>query len=101
MVWRIIGILSMTTMLAGCGQLILAGIETAVVGVGSAFAGTGPNPPSVVHSTPDSITVWYDKDRSDPLHEEAEQLVRDHCDGPYTTQRTELRGSYTIEATCE
>jgi hypothetical protein len=97
----VIFMVSLSIMLAGCGQLILAGTETAIGGIGSVFvAKPGPNPPAVVHSTEDSITVWYDEDRSDPLHEDAEQLVREHCNGPYTIQRTELEGSFTIEATC-
>jgi len=93
MIRSVLGIASMTITLTGC---LSFGMEVPVDP--SLYS---LDPPVVVHSTPESITVWYDKDRSDPLHDQAEQLVKEHCGGPYTIQRTDLKGSHTIEATCD
>jgi hypothetical protein len=57
--------------------------------------------PEVKASTEDSITVKYRGVGPDVKHEEARQLIINHCGGPYLeTNRKELSGWKTIEATC-
>ena len=100
-------VVSMVYMMAGCADLGLA-LGTSVAAAGSEAAThsitgePGPTPPAIVHSTPDSITVWYDKKiLSDQQHEEAEQLVIEHCGKDYDVLLTELDGSFVIKATCD
>jgi len=86
----------------GCADLALWTATMAAGGTVHAISGEpGPDPPSIVHSTPDSVTVWYDrKALSEQLHGEAERLIQEHCGGPFESRRTELDGSFVIEATC-
>jgi hypothetical protein len=55
-------------------------------------------PTTVTYSTPDSITISAEQFNFD----EAESLIQEHCDGPYTfTAARPGPGPYTIEAKCE
>ena len=54
-------------------------------------------PAVVKHSTPDSITVTTGKFN----YRRASELIQNHCEGPYSEERTESDGRYLIEATCE
>jgi hypothetical protein len=93
-------------LIAGCANL---GWTTLAVGVGlggepneASYHGPAPDPPEIVISTPDSVTVWYDeKVFSEQLHEEAAQLIEDHCGGSFEFERNELDGSFVVEATCK
>ena len=100
MIRLLIACSSLPVILAGCGHLAIAATETAVVGAGSAVSTPGPNPPAVVNYTEDSITVWYDKSMFKDHHDEAEQLIRDHCGSTFEAERTELGGSFVINAKC-
>lgn len=101
-------------MLTGCtyGAPIVA--DLAGIFVGGALAGaTGqPDPepwntgknhyePIIIASNKEMIRIKYLSVGPNAEHEQAKQLMIEHCDGSYVeTSRVELRGYDTVEAEC-
>jgi hypothetical protein len=60
-----------------------------------------PMPPKVITSTDDRITVKYRSVGPDVQHDEAMQLITDHCEGSFVeTNRVNMSGWLTVEADC-
>jgi hypothetical protein len=60
-----------------------------------------PDPPRIVKSTENSITVKYTAVGANPQHKEAEQLIAEHCGGLFKGERRAHNGWYIAEATCQ
>ena len=60
-----------------------------------------PLPPKVKSSTDQTITVKYRSVGPDVQHDEAMQLITDHCNGSYIEiSRVNMSGWLTVEAQC-
>lgn len=59
-----------------------------------------PDAPVVLYSTSQTISVRYTSGANPPQHTEAEELVEQHCNGPFDGKRELRHGWYTIEAKC-
>ncbi|MFC1688504.1 hypothetical protein ACFL07_02445 [Pseudomonadota bacterium] len=89
-------------LLSGCfaANAALLAVSVVPVPVGDR-AEYEPLPPKVVSLTDDTITVKYRSVGPDVQHDEAMQLVIDHCEGPYIeTSRVNMSGWLTVEAKC-
>ena len=85
-------------LLSGCGVFGLGGAVLTSTGPG---VGELWSPPRVLCTTEDSIGVSYSTLWSDARHDEAAQLISNHCGGGYIeTDRADFAGSHVIYATC-
>ena len=80
---------------SGCNAIHLA-----VVTAG-ALATHAVTPPAVLCTSEDSIGVTYHTEEPNNQHDEAMQLIRQHCSGGYIeTKHVRYPGSRTVYATC-
>jgi hypothetical protein len=92
----------LTGLVSGCMGIAGGMAASATTGAlaGSAFAPAATSP-SVLCSTPDSITVGYFGIDPDGEREAALRLVADHCGGAYTETQTVDRGAWhAVDARC-
>ena len=94
--WKLTGMLSVTTMMAGC-SVMGAAVTAPIIKRDSAE-------PHVVYFSPSSIKVAYRPADGDSEHkqqkEKAAQLIRDHCDGPYEVKQSMRHGGVVMKAKC-
>ena len=94
--WKLTGMLSVTTMLAGCAVLGAA--------VTAPMIEEDYTVPRRVYFSPSTIKVVYlpaDGDSEQQQQQEkAEQLIRDHCDGPYEMKLSMRHSRVFIKAKC-
>ena len=97
-------LISLMFILSGCLAADLALLAVTVVPFPISVSVRGeyePMPPKVIASTDDSITVKYRSVGPDVQHDEAMQLIIDHCDGSFVeTNRVNMSGWLTVEAEC-
>ncbi len=95
-------LIALMFILSGCLAADIALLTATVVPVPvSDRAEYEPMPPKVIASTDDSITVKYRSVGPDVQHDEAMQLIIDHCDGSFVeTNRVNMSGWLTVEAEC-
>jgi len=90
-------------LLSGCFAADVALITVTVVPVPPLGdrAEYEPLPPKVKSSTDQTITVKYRSVGPDVQHDEAMQLITDHCNGSYIEiSRVNMSGWLTVEAQC-
>ena len=90
-------------LLSGCLAADVALITVSVVPVPPLGdrAEYEPLPPKVKSSTDQTITVKYRSVGPDVQHDEAMQLITDHCNGSYIEiSRVNMSGWLTVEAQC-
>ena len=90
-------------LLSGCAALVGIAADLSY-GVHTATQDrTGKNyyEPIIITSNENKIKIKYFSAGTNAVHEQAKQLMSEHCNGAYVeTSRTELGGYDTVEAEC-
>jgi hypothetical protein len=90
-------------LLSGCFTLAGIAVDSSY-GVYTATQNrTGKNyyEPIIITSNENKIKTKYFSAGKNAVHEQAKQLMSEHCNGAYVeTSRTELKGYDTVEAEC-
>ena len=93
--FRACQLVALVLTLSGC-----AAVHLAVLTAG-ALATHAVTAPGVLCASEDSIGVTYHTEAPNDQHDEAMQLIRQHCiDGFIETRRVNYPGSRTVYATC-
>ena len=95
---RICQLAALVLMLSGCETLQFSMIALETAGALATHAVTAPG---VLCTGEDSIGVTYHTEEPNDQHDEAVQLIRQHCINEYIeTKRVYYPGSRTVYATC-
>jgi len=94
-VFRACQLVALVLTMSGCNAVHLAAVTAGALATHTVTA------PGVLCTSEDSIGVTYHTEEPNDQHDEAMQLIRQHCSAGYiVTRRVRYYGSRTVYATC-